>query len=101
MTERDWFHDDVACAAQYGWLTGYPDGAFRPYDPISRAEVTAVVNRMLDRTADLAFLQSHASEVHLFPDVTTQHWAYSSILEAANGHDYTRQDGIEHWSRLF
>lgn len=101
VTERDWFHDDVACAAQYGWLTGYPDGAFRPYDPISRAEVTAVVNRMLDRTADLAFLQSHASEVHLFPDVTTQHWAYSSILEAANGHDYTRQDGIEHWSRLF
>ena len=101
VTEQDWFHDAVSCAAQYGWLTGYPDGSFRPYDPISRAEVTTVVNRMLNRAADPAFLQSHASEVNPFLDVSLQHWAYTSILEAANSHDYTRQSGVERWSRLF
>lgn len=101
VTEQDWFYDAVSCAAQYGWLTGYPDGSFRPYDPISRAEVTTVVNRMLNRAADPAFLQSHASEVNPFLDVSLQHWAYTSILEAANSHDYTRQSGVERWSRLF
>ena len=40
-------------------------------------------------------------EVNPFLDVSLQHWAYTSILEAANSHDYTRQSGVERWSRLF
>ena len=100
VSDQAWYSDAVQTLSSLGVVEGYPDGSFRPYDPISRAEVTAVVNRMLNRAADPAFLQSHASEVNPFLDVSLQHWAYDSILEAANSHDYARQSGTERWSKL-
>ena len=42
MTSSDWFYDQVVGAVQYGWITGYTDGTFRPEATITRAEVTAI-----------------------------------------------------------
>jgi hypothetical protein len=38
-----WFRDWVELAVGYGLLTGYPDGTFRPEQPITRAEAGKLV----------------------------------------------------------
>lgn len=98
VTEDQWFYDQVMGAAGRGWIGGYADGTFRPYAPITRAEAAAVVNRMLSRAADRAYVDAHA--VLRFPDVPSDYWAYYDIAEASNAHDYTREAGREIWTEL-
>ena len=96
----DWFYDYVVGSIQYGWITGYPDGTFGPGNPITRAEVTTIVNRMLGRSADEAFVDSHQTSLVQFGDITDRHWAYYQVMEATNAHDYTKDNGVEDWTRL-
>ena len=97
MTSSDWFYDQVVGAVQYGWITGYTDGTFRPEATITRAEVTAITNRLLDRTADEDYVDDHADELRQFPDVTGSYWAYYDIMEAVNAHEYERDGSAERW----
>ena len=98
--ESDWFYADVAGAVQYGWIEGYGDGTFRPGSSITRAEVTAIVNRMLGRRADTAFLAAHREDLTAFTDLTSRHWAWETIMEAANGHTWDKRGGAEVWTAL-
>jgi hypothetical protein len=44
--------DDLACVravAAAGVMSGYPDGTFRPQEPLTRAEMAAVLSRLVDR----------------------------------------------------
>lgn len=41
-----WYEDAVTELAQAGALKGYPDGSFRPDQPISAAEFVAVTARL-------------------------------------------------------
>lgn len=95
----DWFYDVVVGSIQYGWIGGYEDGTFRPQNTITRAEVTAITNRMLGRVADEAFIDV-ADALRSFGDLSDAHWAYYSIMEATNAHDYTTVDGVEEWEAL-
>ena len=97
VTSSDWFYDQVVGAVQYGWITGYTDGTFRPEATITRAEVTAITNRLLDRAADEDYVDDHAGELRQFPDVSASYWAYHDIVEATNAHSYRVYDGEEHW----
>ena len=97
VTSSDWFYDQVVGAAQYGWITGYTDGTFRPEATITRAEVAAITNRLLDRAADEDYVDDHAGELRQFPDVSASYWAYHDIVEATNAHSYRVYDGEEHW----
>lgn len=97
VSPDDWFYDQVVGAIQYGWINGYEDETFRPNHTITRAEVTAITNRMLGRSADKDYVDQHAEALHRFPDVPATYWAYYSIAEAANAHDYTKDGSGEHW----
>ena len=101
VSENDWFYDYVVGAIKYGWITGYSDGRFGPYDTITRAQVTTIVNRMLDRSADEAYVDRHADELEQFTDVPDTHWAYYEVAEATNAHDYDRTSGSEDWTQLW
>ena len=94
----DWFYEAVTGSIQFGWINGYGDGTFRPNNTITRAEGTAIVNKMLGREGDQAFIQQHQEELKRFTDVTSAHWAYYHIAEATNEHDYTKQGNCEKWS---
>ena len=99
VDEDDWFYDAVVNSIQYGWIHGYGDGTFRPQNPITRAEVTAIVNNMLGRAADEDFVDEHAEELTPFSDIE-KHWAYYHIVEATNDHDYTKPSSGENWTKL-
>ena len=100
VTESDWFYDVVVGSIQYGWINGYSDGTFRPNATITRAEVTAIINRMLGRSADTAYVDGHVDELRLFPDVEKGYWAYYPIVEATNAHDYQKNGANEQWTAL-
>ena len=98
VSRNDWFYEQVVSAVQYGWINGYADGTFRPNETITRAEVAAIVNRMLGRSADRTYVDAHANELTQFTDVSPYYWAYYDIMEAANAHDHIKKDGTEIWN---
>ena len=101
VPDTHWAARYINFAATRGWVTGYSDGAFKPENSISRAEVAAVTCRLLERSADQSYIRSHLKELRTFADMTERHWAYWYVMEAANGHDYTKSGGSESWSRTY
>ena len=85
-----WAKDAIAKVKAEGWISGYPDGTFKPDAPITRAEAVSIVNRMFDRVADGEFVREHRFEIKSFKDLVENHWAYYKIFEATNGHDFVR-----------
>lgn len=91
VPENMWYYSAIAGATENGWISGYPDGTFGPDRYITRAEVTSVINRMENRAADMMFIVENLNDLRTFSDLPFQHWAYGSMMEAGNGHDYTRE----------
>ena len=69
----DWYAPYVAFAQKYGIASGYPDGTFRPEQPVSRAELVKLLS---------AFFPQMAGTVS-FPDVPADHGAADVISFAA------------------
>lgn len=97
VSDADWYYNAVLTAVNYGWINGYGDNTFRPYNTVTRAEVTTIVNRMLARRADKDFVADHINNMRTFNDVDSSFWAYHYIMEATNGHDYDRVEHTEIW----
>ena len=100
VKSTDWFYRAVVNSTQYGWIHGYGDGTFHPNNPITRVEVTAIVNNMLGREADVDFVTEHYDELNHFSDLAVSHWGYYHIVEATNDHDYTKPSSGENWTEL-
>ena len=86
-----WAAEVIAFAASEGWVSGYPDGTFRPEQPVSRAEAVKILNRALDRRA------GERSAALPFTDVERGYWAYDEIREAAVSHTYRKSGNSEKW----
>lgn len=86
MNDGYWAAEYIKDAAIHGWVEGYGDGTFRADDPIDRAEVVTIVNRLLGREADEDYIAGNGRRLVTFPDVSSRHWAYYQVLEAANSH---------------
>ena len=82
-----WAEEAISKALNEGLITGYPDGSFRPDEPITRAEAMTIFNRVLDRHPDKDHLLSSMIK---WPDnMDTNAWYYADVQEATNSHDYT------------
>lgn len=97
-----WAFRYIVSSAAKGWISGYPDGSFRPNSFISRAEAVTIVNRLLERRPDKDYIDTHKPELKPFTDLKPSYWAYYEIYEAVDGHDCNRSftDIEEHWYRL-
>ena len=94
-----WARETIARASDYGWIGGYSDGTFHPAAPITRAAVTAIINRMLNRSADEEYVAEHYAELNRFSDVTDSNaWYYYNVMEASNAHGFAVSDGKERWT---
>jgi len=97
-----WAVKYINSSAAKGWITGYPDGTFGPENNITRAEVVTLVGRMLERSADSAYLEANKGSLpREYWDFSTDHWAYLMIMEASTGHDYTKDASGEHWTSAY
>ena len=97
VSARYWAANAIAICAKLGWITGYPDGSFRPDRNVTRAELMAMINRATGRapkSAD-AFLPG----MKTWSDNTADKWYYLDVQEATNSHSYTVKDS-EKWTAL-
>ncbi|MGI5921379.1 MAG: S-layer homology domain-containing protein [Syntrophomonadaceae bacterium] len=78
VESADWFYDDVISAQAAGYISGYPDGTFKPNNPVTRQEAAVMINRLLG-------LETAAGDdVELFRDNTSfASWARPSIERVA------------------
>ena len=101
VPETHWAHDNIATAADYGWINGFGDGNFGPAKLITRAEVATIINHMLGRAADQSYVTAHRSELNRFSDLQdASQWYYFDMVESSNAHLYDRNTGSETWTRL-
>ena len=100
-TKDGWAVEYIHTATRNGWIVGYPDGKFHGKDEITRAEVVTIVNRMLGRTADEAFIRKNQDSLTTFRDLRNPHyWAYYDLMEAANGHTIVTGAEPEVWHEV-
>ncbi|NLC07931.1 MAG: S-layer homology domain-containing protein, partial [Syntrophomonadaceae bacterium] len=62
--------------AQRGLITGYPDGTYHPWEPVTRAQAAFITVKALGLTLP-------AVAANGFYDVPTDHWAYSAVMTVA------------------
>jgi hypothetical protein len=56
-------------------ISGFPDGTFRPNQPVTRAQFAAIVNKAFQVPSSVGFMS--------FRDVSPNYWGYSAISSAA------------------
>ncbi len=94
-----WAENEIERAAAFGWISGYPDGTFRPDARITRAEAMTMINRVLCRMPqnESDLLDSMVT----WPDNKPSDWHYLAVQEATNSHDFNRQGEVgESWTKL-
>jgi hypothetical protein len=67
-----WAYDAISNLSRLDYITGYPDGSFKPDGTITRAEFVSILTRALK-------LQAYSPPVPGFTDVSSSDWFYSSV----------------------
>ena len=96
-----WAKDEIAVAANNGWVNGYEDGSFRPQNKITRAETMSLVNRVLNRKPETA--EDLLDNMTKWTDnADTNAWYYLAVQEATNSHyyEYKENSQYEKWTEL-
>ena len=97
VSSVNWAYQYISTAVAYGWIDGYPDGTFRPSQPITRAEAMTIINRMLNRGVDA---DGVIDGIVAWPDNAAGAWYYYDVVEATNDHLYDGSRPSEKWSSL-
>ena len=70
-----WAETIINSFAKAGYVSGYPDGTFRPDEKVTRAEVVSVLNRIIG-------IKSVAT-TQQYSDLPASHWAFGQIMAVA------------------
>ncbi len=88
MKETDYYAQAATALEQLDILAGYPDGTFGAEKSITRAEMAAIVCRMIDKEADAEKAKGETA----FEDVKGDHWA-SGYINIASKEGIINGDG--------
>jgi parallel beta-helix repeat protein len=69
-----WAKIYIEALASQNIIAGFPDGSFKPNDPVTRAQFATIVTKALTPQAKRASIK--------FKDVATNFWAYAAIQSA-------------------
>ncbi|MBK1990587.1 S-layer homology domain-containing protein [Sphaerospermopsis aphanizomenoides BCCUSP55] len=74
VSSNYWASQFIQQLSQRGVIAGFPDGTFRPEEPVTRAQFAAMINK--------AFNKSALRQPINFNDVPSNYWAYTAIRQA-------------------
>ncbi len=95
VSSSHWAYLDIDSVYNKGLINGYPDGTFRPESPITRAETSAIINRMIGRDPSSETIENAENP---YSDITPEYWSYEDIMEASISHEYIiNENGEEIW----
>lgn len=69
-----WASQFIQQLSQRGVIAGFPDGSFRPEEPVTRAQFAAMINKAFQKPAQRQAIN--------FNDVPGNYWAFSAIQQA-------------------
>ncbi|MBD2664076.1 S-layer homology domain-containing protein [Richelia sinica] len=69
-----WASQFIRELSQRGIVAGFPDGSFRPEEPVTRAQFAAMLNKAFTKAAKRSAIN--------FTDVASNYWGYSAIQTA-------------------
>ncbi|KYC36007.1 hypothetical protein WA1_40385 [Scytonema hofmannii PCC 7110] len=72
-----WAKTYIEALAAKNIIAGFPDGSFKPNEPVTRAQFAAIISK--------AFAPSAKREISSFNDVSRNFWAYQVIQSAYQG----------------
>lgn len=83
-----WAKEEIQTALQAGWVSGYPDGSFRPEETITRAEFTRMLLAAFRLTPDsetVQFMAAHSQPQTPLEDMeghwlTEQGWLQAALV---------------------
>ncbi len=81
VNSGDWFYDNVMDAANNGYVSGYPDGTFKPNGSTTRAEFASMIAKAM------GYESEPSDSDTMFPDVANDFWAKAAI-------NFCAQNGI-------
>jgi len=70
--EKHWAKEEISYMLDKGFLTGYPDGTFRPEDNVSKAEFYRIINNLMGYAEKAEFR---------FKDVKSEDWFYNDVAK--------------------
>ena len=70
-----WAHMDIMRLVERGVISGFPDGTYRPEEPVTREQFAALVIRLLEEPAE---------EDEFFDDVPLGQWSNRYVAAAVN-----------------
>jgi len=71
-----WAKAYIEALASQGIIAGFPDGNFKPNEPVTRAQFAAIINK--------AFKPSATRNAITFKDVKSNYWGYGAIQAASS-----------------
>ncbi|WP_066380565.1 S-layer homology domain-containing protein [Anabaena sp. CA = ATCC 33047] len=74
VSSNYWATPFIRELSQRGVIAGFPDGSFRPEEPVTRAQFAAMVNK--------AFQKAPQRQAIRFVDVPSNYWASNAIQQA-------------------
>ncbi|MBH8555543.1 S-layer homology domain-containing protein [Nostocaceae cyanobacterium CENA357] len=74
VSSNYWASQFIQQLSQRGVIAGFPDGSFRPEEPVTRAQFAAMVNK--------AFQKAQQRQPIGFVDVPSNYWASNAIQQA-------------------
>ena len=91
-----WASDAISALYGNKNIKGYSDGTFKPNQKLTRAEAVTILNSVFGRnTKSTSFTNVSEAGLKRFSDVAKSHWAYYEILDASNGHNAAKIEGID------
>jgi hypothetical protein len=88
---NDWHADYIATAKALGLIDGYADGSFRPNATIKRAEMAAILGKVVDVEIDEKDIDKASSLFTDFADI--EEWAKESVAKVSKAGLMNGADG--------
>jgi S-layer homology domain len=76
-TQNHWARPFIETLAEKEIITGYPDGTFRPNQPVQRDEFAAIIRQAFDKAP-----KRQIASGSVYKDVPSGYWADNAIKEA-------------------
>jgi len=83
----EWFAPYVCYAKEQGWVSGYPDGSFRPEQTVSKVEAIKMV------ITSQGYTVTTGTEADAFQDVDTSAW-YAPYIQTALEKGLLEEEGL-------
>ena len=98
--EGHWASPYVRKAFAHGLISGFPDGSFRPNEPLTRAQIVTIMNQVLLRNPDRLVMTERYGDSNPFHDISEGQWFYYDVMEAAVPHTYAYNKDDEVWKGI-